>query len=559
MSESPLVHRIPEPIPAPASFRRRPGLCRLGPQIAVAVVDRRTQPRAAREGESAQAMAAVVERWIAELAAGSGWQVERSDSESAAAVCLVWVDVELLGDDRLADEAYVLRVAPEGIELQASCAQGLFRGLQTLWQCLPPECDPLAMRGPRDAVQCSVALSCVAIEDRPRFAWRGFMLDVCRHFHDKAMVMRHMTALARYKINSFHLHLTDDQGWRIEIEGWPKLTQLASTRAETPVLGDKNRGDGVPHSGYFTKADIRDILAHAESLHMRVVPEIEMPGHARAVLAAYPELGNCPDRQLPVATTWGIHDVVFGVGEQTFQFLESVLEEVIALFPGEFVHIGGDEVPKQEWRASDRAQALMRDQGLADEDELQSYFIRHFDRFLSARGRRLVGWDEILEGGLAQGATVMSWRGIEGGIAAATAGHDVVMCPTSHAYFDYYQARDRDAEPCAVGGYIPLARVYEFEPIPDELAPKYHHHILGGQANLWTECIPSTRQAEFQTFPRILAMAEVLWSPRARRDYSDFCRRLEAVLDRLATQGINYREPTGEPAEHPPVPPGEWH
>jgi hexosaminidase len=299
--------------------------------------------------------------------------------------------------------------------------------------------------------------------------------------------------------------------------------------------------DGTPHGGFYTQDDIREIVAYAQERFVNVLPEIEMPGHAQAAIAAYPELGNT-DVPLKVYTTWGINENVFNVNESTFSFLENVLEEVLALFPSTFIHIGGDEVPKTQWRASPEAQARMRELGLANEEELQSYFIRHMDEFLTQRGRRLVGWDEILEGGLASNATVMSWRGEKGGIAAARAGHDVVMAPNHYTYFDYYQSENRDQEPLAIGGHVPLQRVYDYDPVPAVLSREAARHVLGAQGQLWTEYMPNYQQVEYMAFPRLCALAEVVWTPPQRKDYQGFLSRLASHLKRLDVLDTNYRK-----------------
>jgi hexosaminidase len=343
--------------------------------------------------------------------------------------------------------------------------------------------------------------------------------------------------------------LTDDQGWRIEIQRYPRLTEVGGWRKET-VVGhffdniEHPRYDGIPHGGYYTQAEIKRVVEYARARHIKVLPEIEMPGHAQAAIAAYPELGNTAqlvDQPVEVSRTWGIHYDVYNAEEGTLRFLQNVLDEVLDLFPSEFIHIGGDECPKKQWQESAAAQARIRALGLKDEDELQSYFVRRMDAFLFARGRRLIGWDEILEGGLAPRAAVMSWRGEQGGITAANAGHDVVMAPTSYTYLDYYQSEDKANEPLTIGGFVPLEKVYSYEPIPAEIAPDKAHHVLGAQGQLWAEYIGTQDKLDYMAFPRLCALAEVVWTPKESKDYPGFLARLAGGhLARLDALGVKY-------------------
>ncbi len=356
-----------------------------------------------------------------------------------------------------------------------------------------------------------------------------------------AFIKKFIDLMALHKYNVFHWHLTEDQGWRIEIKQYPKLTTVGARRAATPIPADRTQSDGKPYDGYYTQEEIKAVVAYAQERFITVVPEIEMPGHAVAALTSYPELG-CRGEGYEVRTTWGIAKDVFCAGnEAVFTFLENVLSEVLELFPSEYIHIGGDECPKDRWQECPKCQARLQAEGLADEHELQSYFIRRIEGWLDAQGRRLIGWDEILEGGLAPNATVMSWRGSQGGIDAANAGHDVVMSPTTHCYFDYYQAEDQASEPSAIGGFLPLERVYSLNPIPADIAPDKAHHVLGAQGNLWTEYIPTEAQADYMTYPRATALAEVAWSEPAGRDYADFLARLATHLGRLDRLGVKYR------------------
>lgn len=360
----------------------------------------------------------------------------------------------------------------------------------------------------------------------------------------KATVLKHIDLLALHKLNVFHWHLTEDQGWRIEIKKYPKLTEVGAWRKDSmipPLTRDpaQRKFSGQPHGGFYTQDDVREVVRYAADRGITVVPEIEMPGHALAAIAAYPELGNTSTKH-EVQTYWGISPHVFGVGDNVLKFLENVLEEVLSLFPSKFIHVGGDECPKAEWKESAAAQARMKELGLKDEDELQSWFITHFDKWLAARGRRLIGWDEILEGGLAPGATVMSWRGEKGGIAAAKAGHDVVMAPEKPTYFDYDNSED---EPLKIRRINTLAEVYAYEPVPKELSADEAEHVLGAQGQLWTEYMPDPQRMEYMAWPRLTALAEVLWSPRETRDAADFARRLETHLERLRNIDVNYWRP----------------
>ncbi|WP_306328288.1 beta-N-acetylhexosaminidase [Streptomyces venezuelae] len=423
---------------------------------------------------------------------------------------------------------------------------GVFWGAQSLRQLLGPDAyrrAPVADGG-RD-------LPYVTVEDRPRFGWRGLMLDVSRHFMPKDDVLRYLDLLAAHKLNVFHFHLIDDQGWRIEIKRHPRLTEVGSWRARSK-WGHRASPlwDETPHGGFYTQDDIREIVAYATERHITVVPEIDLPGHSQAAISAYPELGNTDvvdTAALTVWDTWGVNPNVLAPTETVLRFYEGVFEEVLDLFPGTFVHVGGDECPKDQWKASPAAQARIAELGLADEHELQSWFIRHFDRWLTARGRRLIGWDEILEGGLAAGAAVSSWRGYGGGIAAAEAGHDVVMCPEQHVYLDHRQAPGED-EPMPIGYVRTLEDVYRFEPVPPGLSPEAAAHILGTQANVWTEVMENRSRVDYQVFPRLAAFAEVAWSalpaPEAR-DHADFERRMRTHYRRLDALGVDYRPPAG--------------
>jgi hexosaminidase len=433
------------------------------------------------------------------------------------------------GDSLANPESYLLTVSPHGVRIDAPSPAGAFYAMQTLMQLLPTEFD---LGTPVFGVRWEIP--CVKIEDTPRFSWRGMHLDAGRHFAPVWFVKKYIDLIARYKFNTFHWHLTEDQGWRIEIKKYPNLTAVGAWRKET-------LGDGIPHGGFYTQEEIRDVVEYARRRYVTIVPELEMPGHSTAAIASYPEL-SCTGGPFQVRTGWGVYDDVYCPGnERTFSFLEDVLTEVMQLFPGTFIHIGGDECPKTRWKVCPRCQARMKAEGLATEHELQSYFIRRIEKFLNEHGRRLIGWDEILEGGLAPNASVMSWRGIQGGIDAAKAGHDVVMTPTSHCYFDYYQALT--GEPRAIGDVLTLQKVYSYEPVPPELTPDEARHILGAQGNLWSEFMDEPRMVEYMAFPRACALSEVVWSAPPR-DFADFSLRMAPHYERLLERGVNVRIPS---------------
>lgn len=432
-------------------------------------------------------------------------------------------------------ESYRLHVTRDGIDLSAADHAGLLYGLQTLSQLMPPDAET---GGTPESFEVPVT----EIEDTPRFSYRGVHLDVARHFFPPEFIKHYIDLLARYKINRFHWHLTEDQGWRLEIDRYPLLTEISAFREQTQIGHglDEFNGDGIRYGGFYTKDEVRDIVAYAEARHVTIIPEIEMPGHAQATLAAYPELA-CTEGPFEVAMTWGVFEDIYCPYEETFEFLENVLAEVIELFPGEYVHIGGDEAPKTRWEDSDYVRDLMVREGYNDVEQVQGYFIRRIERFLNENGRRLIGWDEILEGGLPPNATVMSWRGTIGGIEASRRGHDVVMTPYSHLYFDYYQSEDQDAEPFAIGGFLPLDTVYSYEPVPPQLRDRDKARIIGAQGNVWTEYMKTGDHVEYMLLPRMLALSEVVWSPAEAKNYEDFLERIEWHLARFDALGVNYR------------------
>ena len=448
--------------------------------------------------------------------------------------------IELRVDSKLANlgpEGYQLSVTPNQIRISATSDAGLFYGFQTIRQLLPADIYRNA------TTRSDWFVPAVSIEDYPRFPWRGSHIDVARHFMPKEFILKYIDLLAMHKMNVLHIHLTDDSGWRIEIKKYPKLTEVGSSHdygdTKTVMAGGEEHLDSLPHGGFYTQDDLREIVSYAADHFITVVPEIEMPGHSQAAIAAYPELGNLP---YTPGMTWGSFGSELNVEDSTVRFDEDVLDEVMSIFPSKFIHIGGDEVDKTNWHNSPAAQAKMKALGLANEEQLQSWFVQQIDGYLTSKGRRLIGWDEILEGGLAPGATVMSWRGIDGGIAAAKSGHDVVMAPGDWTYFDHYQSRFKELEPQAIGGYLPLKTVYGYEPVPDALSPEEAKHVQGAQCQLWSEYITHPKQMEYMAFPRLCALSEVVWSPKEGRDYDDFLSRLQDDLARLDILDVHYRK-----------------
>ena len=435
-------------------------------------------------------------------------------------------------DATLAPEEYILKIADGKIEIAGGSEAGVFWGKQTLAQI---------------KTQCGKKLPGVLIQDKPAFAYRGLHLDCCRHFFTVDEVKAYIDMMALHKLNVFHWHLTEDQGWRAEIKQYPRLTEVGSVRKET-LVGHygSNEYDGTPYGGYYTQDEMRDVVAYAAERFITVVPEIEMPGHASAALASYPELG-CRGKDYPyeVQTTWGVFPEVFCAGNpETVTFLEKVLDEICDIFPSEYIHIGGDEAPRDEWEKCPKCQALMKAKGFKREAELQSYLITTVEDYLAKKGRKIIGWDEILEGGVSQSATVMSWRGATGGIEAAKMGNDVIMTPNSYYYFDYYQTGDPagNEEPLAIGGYLPLSKCYAFDPY-DQLNDNEKAHIRGIQANLWTEYIATFDHVQHMVLPRMAALAEVCWSRDNRTSYEDFVTRLTAGLKPLYdARGYHYAD-----------------
>ncbi|MCC6289044.1 MAG: beta-N-acetylhexosaminidase [Chitinophagaceae bacterium] len=448
-------------------------------------------------------------------------------------------------------ERYTLNISPASVKINGDSRQGTFYGLQTLIQLLPAE------------KTASIKIPAASIEDYPRFGYRGIMLDVSRHFFDTAFVKSFIDLLALHKINTFHWHLTDDQGWRIEIKKYPGLTEVGGCRNGTIIGHHPGTGnDNTKYCGYYTQQEIKEIIQYAADRFITIIPEIELPGHASAAIAAYPQLSCFPDEPTKAAKgvtwsgdttgknvqqSWGVYEDVFCPSEYTFGFLQDVLDEVAALFPSKYIHIGGDECPKDSWKRSEFCQKLIKDNNLKDEHGLQSYFVSRIEKYLNSKGKAIIGWDEILEGGLAPNATVMSWRGEKGGIEAAEQKHDVIMTPTTYVYFDYSQRKNDDS--LVIGGYLPLQHVYGYDPVPKELSADKQHFVLGGQANLWTEYITNSAKVEYMLFPRVTALSEVLWSPKQNKSWDNFKQRLSTQFKRFDLWKVTYYPGLAEPAK----------
>ncbi|MFF2050654.1 beta-N-acetylhexosaminidase [Leifsonia sp. NPDC058194] len=514
-----LVDRL---LPCPASVEEHPGDFVLGTGTCV-VADEAGAPIAA---------------WLrAQLAAATGLPLaDQTGGEGVGAITLA-------ADPALAEEEYRLDVKSSGVGIRAGSAAGLAHGAQTFLQLLP---SAVYRRGALDDIRWA-APACL-IEDRPAFRWRGMMLDVARHFLPKHDILRFVDLLAMHRMNVLHLHLTDDQGWRMEIHRYPRLTEVGAWRRESQVgFGPDAPADGRPHGGFYTQDDLREIVAYAAARGIAVIPEIESPGHVQAAIAAYPELGVAGgDEPREVWTRYGISRNVLNLEESTVEFFRNVLDEVVDVFPSVYIGIGGDECRKDQWRADPRTQERLREIGAASEEEGQSWFVRRIDEHLTARGRRSYGWDEILEGGLAPGATVASWRGETGAVAAARHGHDVVFCPDRVLYFNYRQSESPE-EPIPLVTVTTVRDVYELDPVPSGLTPQQRRHVLGAQANLWTEYIDQPRGLDYFAFPRLAALAEALWTADAagERSWDAFAPRLDAHLERLDAVGVEYRRADG--------------
>lgn len=478
----------------------------------------------------------VAEYFSSKINRATGYNTTLGDGKAAKGGIKLIID----NDIEVNDEGYTLDVTTKGVAVKAKTPQGLFYGMQTFMQLLPAEIES------PDLVQgVAWTAPCVTVKDEPRFSYRGFMLDPCRHFIPVESVKKQIDVLSLFKVNTMHWHLTDDQGWRVEIKKYPKLTEVGSKRVE---------GDGVEHSGFYTQEELKEVVKYAADRFITVIPEIEMPGHEMAAIAAYPEL-SCKGEQGSPRTVWGVESIVLCAGkESTFKFFEDVIDEIAPIFPSEYFHVGGDECPKTSWKACPLCQKRIREEGLkatkehSAEECLQSYFVQRMEKYLAEKhGKKIIGWDEILQGGLAPSATVMSWRGEEGGIAAANLWHDAIMTPGSEGmYLDKYQG-DPKIEPVAIGDYFPLERVYKYNPLPDTLAKTGKaHHIKGVQCNIWGEYLYTTDVMEYRMYPRILALSEIAWTALDRKDYKDFERRLENALVRLDQHNINYHIPQPE-------------
>lgn len=440
------------------------------------------------------------------------------------------IQLKLAASESLGKEGYRLNIGKSGIVITASAPNGIFYGMQTLKQLMPV-----------DTATATISVPFVKIEDKPRFSWRGMLLDCGRHFFPVSYIKKYLDNMAMYKLNTFHWHLTEDQGWRLDIKKYPKLTEIGSWRDETVIGRNTDKYDGIGYGGFYTQDQVQEIVKYAAERFITVVPEIEMPGHSSAALASYPELG-CTGGPYQVAKRWGIFNDVFCAGKEgTFTFMEGVIDEVCELFPSQYIHIGGDECPKDSWEKCPLCQKRIKEEGLKNESELQSYFIRRMEKYLISKGRKLIGWEEILEGGLAPEATVMVWKNnTQAGSIAINQNHDVIRCPAAYCYLNYYQVKDVTNEPPGTKGLLSLEKVYSFEPIPDDIKKEDSHCILGAQACVWSAQISTTSNLEYTVFPRICAMSEVVWSPAEKKDFTGFKERLETEFQRFKMYKINY-------------------
>ncbi|MBG7631017.1 MAG: family 20 glycosylhydrolase [Bacteroidetes bacterium] len=447
-------------------------------------------------------------------------------------------DIQFISDNKLKEEAYQLNISQDNIIIKASSNSGFFYGMQSLRQLLPSEIEKATTLN-------EIKIPELKITDSPEFVWRGMMLDVSRHFFSVNEVKELIDLMSFLKLNTFHWHLVDDQGWRIEIKKYPKLTEVGAWRVNkeqihwnkrpTPLSTEKS-----DFGGFYTQEEIKEVVAYAQSKFITVVPEIEVPAHVMSAIAAYPFL-SCNEKQImvPSGGVWPITEIYCAGKETTYEFIENVLDEVITLFPSKYIHIGGDEATKTNWKNCEHCQLKMKEETLEDVEELQSYMIKHFAKYLQSKNRIMIGWDEIMEGGLADDAVVMSWRGAKGGIEAAEQNHEVIMSPNTHVYFDYYQA-SKETEPLAIGGYLPLSKVYEFNPIPKDLPEEYHQYILGGQANVWTEYMPNFEHLKYMVFPRLLALSESVWTKKENKNWDDFSERVVNMMNRFDSMNVNY-------------------
>ena len=490
-------------IPEPYSIQQMEGSFKLNPKVIIIYND-----------QEAKEAAALLDEF---LFSKYGFRLKLQTSTSPAQEIITIIHKP--GAD---DESYTLGVQRTGIELSGNSA-GLFYGIQTLQQLFPVY------------KTARISLPTVQIKDEPRFAYRGLMLDVSRHFFPVSYIKKFLDVMSQFKLNNFHWHLTDDQGWRIEIKKYPELQRVAAWREVTEMEQNSSQQKNGQYGGYYTQQEIKEVVAYAAARHINIIPEIEMPGHSNAALAAYPHLG-CTGGPYKVMTSGGINKDVYCAGnDSVFTFLQGVIDEIVELFPGKYIHIGGDETPKDRWKVCQKCQARIKAEGLKDEHELQSYFVQRIEKYINSKGRTIIGWDEILEGGLAPNATVMSWRGETGGIEAARQRHEVIMSPYTYVYFDYYQGNP-STEPRAIGGFLPLASVYRYEPLSDLLTTVQSHYIKGLQANTWAEYIADEAHMDYMVYPRALAIAEIGWSPVAKKSYANFLQKLPARLAALDQQ-----------------------
>ncbi|MGB1039754.1 MAG: beta-N-acetylhexosaminidase, partial [Flavobacteriales bacterium] len=511
-TQTTLIPETPQIIPVPNSIAVNNQVCILDKDFNLSVDSELS--------ESADFLNEILEK-------GLGYKLESSNSHKTL---ILSYDSSISNE-----EGYKLLVSPNKIKIKASSNKGAFYAIQTLRQLLPPSFENSSYSNK------SVAIQCLRIQDKPKFVYRGMHLDVGRHLFPVEFIKKYIDRMAMLKMNTFHWHLTEDQGWRIEIKKYPKLQEIAAFRNQT-LIGHYNDQpqsfDGKKYGGFYTQEEIKEIVKYAQERHITIIPEIEMPGHSQAAISAYPEL-SCERKKVKVAEKWGVFEPIYCSKDSTFQFIENVLDEVLELFPSEYIHIGGDEAPKAKWKACDNCQKRIKSEGLKDEHGLQSYFISRIEKYLNSKGRKIIGWDEILEGGLAPNASVMSWRGTKGAVEAAKQGHNVILTPGSHCYFDHYQSESK-TEPIAIGGFLPLEKVYNFNPIPNELTGEQSNRVLGAQGNVWTEYMPNSEKVEYMVFPRILALSEVVWSNPKQKDFTDFVSRVENFHKRLDALNVNY-------------------
>ena len=470
--------------------------------------------------------------WNDRMATAAGFSLDVSPQSRTSNVIRCRINSSLSNE-----EAYKLNVSPSSIQIEAKTPKGIFYAFQTLRQLMPAAIESESSVG--DDIAWKVP--CVSIEDAPSFAYRGMMLDVSRHFMSKEVVKRTIDLMSFHKLNTFHWHLTDDQGWRIEIKKYPKLTSIGGFRDKTIIGHAKDKPykwDVKRYGGFYTQEDVKEIVAYARKRFVEIIPEIEMPGHAVAALTAYPEY-SCSGGPFEVEGRWGVFNDIFCTKEATFEFMQNILDEVVALFPSTYVHIGGDEAPRIRWKNCVHCQQRMKQENLTKESELQTYFVNRIESYLNTKGKQIIGWDEIIEGGIPQRATVMSWRGEKGGIHAAKAGYDVIMTPNNYLYLNRYQF-DPKTEPLAIGGFVPLEIVYNYHPVPATLTPEEAKHIKGVQGNLWTEYITSGEQMEYMLYPRAAALAELAWSKKESKDYEKFYQRLMDVEKHYDVMKLNY-------------------